>query len=99
MSSSITAQTVTPTSLSITVASGATFTITKAEVIARFNAETGSLSARITKALAKLRTDMATALGPDFDPTAMQFDIQTTGDWKGVGHFANLADVPPDVVT
>jgi len=90
--SNILAQEVTPTSWSITVAGGATFTLTRAQLVARFLAE--SPPNRVAKALLRLRADIRTALGENFVPGRMRFRIQADGTFVDVEHHAGPP--PPD---
>ena len=95
--SSITAQEVTPTFWSVTVAGGATFTLTRAQLLIRILAE--SPPNRVLKALIQLRLDLRVALGDNFDPARMRLRVASDGTFNGVEHFANGEDVEPDEVS
>ena len=95
--SSITAQEVTPTFWSVTVAGGATFTLTRAQLLARILAQ--EAPNRVIKALIQLRLDLRAALGDNFDPARMRLRIVSDGTFNGVEHFARVEDVEADEVT
>ena len=97
--SSITAQTVTPTTWSVTLASGKTYTLTKAQLATLAGAQTGSASAKMTKALGSVRTLAVAGTDANLDPARIQFEVKADGTFVNVTHYANVADALADVVT
>lgn len=92
--SNITRQIVEPGRWEIEVAGGATFTLTRAQLVARILAETDPN--RVAKALLRLRADVRTALGENFVPGRMRFRIKPDGTFVDVEHYASVANVLPD---
>ena len=68
--------------LHITVSNGNTWTITKADIVAIFQAQTGTLAARKAATIAAIKSQAQAALGAAMlDTTAVTVDVNTaTGD-------------------
>jgi len=72
--------------LSLVASDGRSFTLTRAEVIAHFQAETGSRASRITKTIAWVKDSIEAALGPEQVPAFLiDFDFDDVQGLKHLG--------------
>jgi hypothetical protein len=75
----IRSQTLTRDGLSMTSSRGVTFTLSRAEILAHYNTESGNATARRLATIAWAKTQIVTALGNDMiDATEIDLDIDGT---------------------
>lgn len=72
--------------LTLVASDGRSITLTRAQVVAHFQAETGSRAARLAATIAWVKASIETALGPEQVPaSSLDFDFDDVAGLRGFG--------------
>lgn len=82
----IRSQSITSSGLSIVASDGRSITLTRAQVIANFQSQTGSRAAKIAATIAWVKQQIQAALGPEQVPALLtDFDFDDVQGLKSLG--------------
>lgn len=79
-------QSITPDGIDLVASDGRSITLTRAQVIAHFQTETGSKPVKIAATIAWVKAQIEAALGPEQVPQALiDFDFDDVAGLKNLG--------------